>query len=82
MPPAATHHRSTHDHASRERAAMPTGHSTRHSGHADEGHGDGAGHGVHDHTGHAELFRRLFWWNLLLAAPVVVFSEMVQDWFG
>ncbi len=39
-------------------------------------------HGVHDHTGHAELFRRLFWWNLLLAVPVIVFSGMVQDWFG
>lgn len=28
------------------------------------------------------MFRRLFWWNLALAVPVVVFSEMFQDWFG
>ncbi|MEZ5411207.1 MAG: copper-translocating P-type ATPase [Acidimicrobiales bacterium] len=28
------------------------------------------------------MFRRLFWWNLALAVPVVVFSEMIQDWFG
>jgi Cu2+-exporting ATPase len=28
------------------------------------------------------MFRRLFWWNLLLAVPVIVFSEMIQDWFG
>jgi Cu2+-exporting ATPase len=28
------------------------------------------------------MFRRLFWWNLVLAIPVVVFSEMIQEWFG
>jgi Cu2+-exporting ATPase len=28
------------------------------------------------------MFRRLFWWNLLLAIPVIVFSHMIQDWFG
>ena len=28
------------------------------------------------------MFRRLFWWNLLLAIPVFVSSEMVQEWFG
>jgi Cu2+-exporting ATPase len=28
------------------------------------------------------MFRRLFWWNLLLAVPVIVFSHMIQDWFG
>jgi Cu2+-exporting ATPase len=44
-------------------------------------HDDHAGHD--EHAGHdPEMFRRLFWWNLLLAVPVVVFSEMVQDWFG
>ncbi len=36
-----------------------------------------AGHGAH-----GEVFRRLFWWNLALAVPVVVSSEMVQEWFG
>ena len=41
-------------------------------------------HGGHDaHSGHdPEVFRRLFWWNLLLAIPVIVFSHMIQDWFG
>ena len=41
-------------------------------------------HGDHDkHAGHEPaMFRRLFWWNLLLAVPVIVFSQMVQDWFG
>ena len=41
------------------------------------------GHDGHDkHAGHdPEMFRRLFWWNLLLAVPVLVFSEQIQDWF-
>ena len=38
----------------------------------------GHGHG-HDH---AEVFRRRFWWSLLLTVPVVLTSEMVMDWFG
>src|SRR5437867_1068874 len=36
----------------------------------------------HDHRGHADRFRRLFWLNLVLALPVVVYSPMMQDWFG
>jgi P-type Cu2+ transporter len=44
-----------------------------HAGH----HG---GHG--DHAEHAEEFRHLFWHNLVLAIPVVVFSEMFSDLFG
>ena len=45
------------------------------------GHG---GHGGHDkHAGHdPEMFRRLFWWNLGLAVPVLVFSDQIQEWFG
>jgi Cu2+-exporting ATPase len=39
------------------------------------------GHSVRDHTGHTALFRRLFWINLVLALPVVIYSPMVQDWF-
>ena len=41
-------------------------------------------HGGHDkHAGHdPEMFRRLFWWNLILAVPVLVFSSQIQDWFG
>ena len=66
----------------------------RHSGHGHDepdvagagptAHGMHAGHEHHDkHAGHdPAMFRRLFWWNLALAVPVVVFSEMIQDWFG
>ena len=28
------------------------------------------------------MFRRLFWWNLVLTLPVVATSHMVMDWFG
>ena len=28
------------------------------------------------------MFRHLFWWNLALAVPVLVFSEQIQEWFG
>lgn len=32
-------------------------------------HGHGEGHGGHE--GHAEVYRRRFWINLILAVPVV-----------
>jgi Cu2+-exporting ATPase len=49
---------------------------------ASEGHL--SGHGRHDkHEGHdPEVFRRRFWLSLVLTIPVVLFSEMIQDWFG
>jgi Cu2+-exporting ATPase len=37
---------------------------------------------AHGHTDHVAMFRRRFWWSLLLTIPVVVTSEMVMDWFG
>ena len=70
---AATHHPAQqHDHTwgSGDRRVP-----AEHSGHG--GHDRHAGHGAH-----GEVFRHLFWWNLLLAIPVFVSSEMVQDWFG
>jgi len=45
-----------------------------HRGHAGGGHGKHAGH-------HVEMFRRRFWWSLLLTVPVVATSHMVMDWF-
>ena len=41
-------------------------------------------HGAHDkHAGHsAEMFRRLFWGNLVVAIPLLVFSGQIQEWFG
>lgn len=54
-------------------------------GHSEHHATSGAGeHRSHDkHAGHdPEMFRRLFWWNLLLAIPVLVFSDQIQVWFG
>jgi Cu2+-exporting ATPase len=49
-----------------------------HAHHAERGHG----HDEHAHADHADVYRRRFWINLILAVPVVVYSETVQDWFG
>ena len=47
---------------------------------AADGH---AGHAAeHDHAAHADVYKRRFWVTLILAIPVVVYSEMIQDWFG
>ncbi len=54
------------------------------------------GHGVHasspsqadehsghvDHGGHEEMFRRRFWFSLLLSIPVLLYTPMLQMWFG
>ena len=49
--------------------------------HGPDGHAD---HGRHDkHAGHSvAMFRDRFWLSLLLTLPVVVFSELIQEWFG
>ena len=41
-------------------------------------------HGAHDrHAGHSvAMFRDRFWITLLLTAPAVVWSGMIQHWFG
>lgn len=44
-------------------------------------HDTHAGHGV-DHTGHELLFRNRFWVCLLLTVPVLLYSHMLQMWFG
>jgi Cu2+-exporting ATPase len=51
--------------------------SHRHDHHHEESAAPGA------HAGHrTELFRRRFWWSLLLTVPIVATSHMVMDWFG
>ncbi|RPJ18750.1 MAG: heavy metal translocating P-type ATPase, partial [Chloroflexi bacterium] len=35
-----------------------------------------------DHMGHEELFRKRFWVSLLLSIPVLLFTPMLQMWFG
>jgi Cu2+-exporting ATPase len=66
-----------------------TGHSDPHAGHAMD-HGapmSGAGQNGHqghrvDHSGHELMFRNRFWISLLLSVPVLLYSPMLQAWFG
>ncbi len=61
-------------------------HGTQHGGHGHAGHSGHAGHASHTghagHAGHADVYQRRFWITLILAVPVVVYSEAIQDWFG
>ena len=56
----------------------PSSAPAEHGGHGD--HRGPAGHG--DHGDHVGMFRRRFWWSLLLTVPVVATSHMVMDWLG
>ena len=48
-----------------------------------EGHGSGEHAGHDEHAGHSvAMFRDRFWLSLLLTIPVLVWSEMVQEWLG
>ncbi|MCI0610841.1 MAG: heavy metal translocating P-type ATPase, partial [Anaerolineae bacterium] len=43
----------------------------------------GGGHSQHvDHSGHEDLFRKRFWVSLLLSIPVLLYTPMLQMWFG
>jgi len=66
----ANEHETTHDGHNRHE---------HHDHHEDSGHGH---HGHHDHGDHVAQFRRLFWINLIIAIPVVIFSPMFASLFG
>ena len=51
-------------------------------GHGHDAHVDGHTDHSADHGDHAAQFRDRFWLSLALGLPVVVYSPMVQDWFG
>jgi Cu2+-exporting ATPase len=59
-----------------DHAAMNHG-KTGHAGKEHEGHGEHV-----DHTGHEQMFRRRFWVSLVLSIPVLLYSEIVQEFFG
>ncbi len=44
-------------------------------------HGHGGGAHV-NHAGHEQMFRQRFWVSLVLTIPVLLFSPMIQTWFG
>ena len=70
-----------HDHTAMDHAGHD--HGDTHAGHdMDHGaHDTHAGHGV-NHTGHEFMFRDRFWVSLVLTVPVLLFSPMLQEWFG
>ena len=63
-------------HASADSAATVQHHHRDHTSHdAAAGHDRHAGHSV-------EMFRQKFWGTLLLSIPTVIWSPMIQHWFG
>lgn len=76
-------HRTRAKHDPQEARGGPGEHSG-HGGHGEHGGPSGHdGHGGHGgHGDHAAVFRRMFWWTLLISIPVIVTSPMVMDWFG
>ena len=84
-----------HDHAAREHAhehqddAAAAGVALDGASGASGGHHDHSAHAGHDahaghggHAGHAAAFERLFWINVVLSIPVLLYSEMLQDWLN
>ena len=62
----------------RDRSSQPP---DRDAGEPDDQQQDAhEGHGGHDD--HAAQFRDRFWLTLVLSVPVVIWSPMIQDWFG
>ena len=72
------HHRQSQDHQHAVRVGSPqaptaSAATATHASH--EGHDRHAGHSV-------AMFRDRFWITLLLCIPTMVWSDMIQDWFG
>jgi P-type Cu2+ transporter len=77
-------HHHPEDHEVEEMPDMEHDHEGQHEhpGSAAHGmHGDHGDHGV-DHSGHEEMFRKRFWVSLVLSIPVLLYSPMLQMWFG
>ncbi len=75
------------DHAAMGHEQVPqTGAASAAMQHAHQNAHEAAGHGGHtehvDHTGHEQMFRRRFWISLLLSIPVLLYSQMVQQFLG
>ncbi len=73
-----------HSHHQAHQQQLPASDHTGHATHA--GHTTGAAHEDHaahvDHSGHEDLFRRRFWVSLVLSIPVLLYSEMIQQFLG
>lgn len=91
----ATKHNNKHVHAPANKHQIHTQHANlKHGPHMEAGtnahanHMDRAVHGVPqthehvDHAGHEDMFRQRFWVSLLLSIPVLLYTPMLQMWFG
>ncbi|HEY2957561.1 MAG TPA: heavy metal translocating P-type ATPase [Actinomycetota bacterium] len=79
------HHAEQPAHAGHaHRASHAVQEHTGHGGQAQHtAHAENTAHASHtDHGDHAAQFRDRFWLSLVLALPVVAYSEMVQEWLG
>ena len=56
-------------HMDRAGQGVPQRHESEHAGHV-------------NHSGHEDMFRRRFWVSLLLSIPVLLYTPMLQMWFG
>lgn len=91
--PTSNHHTHQHHRAELDQSAPPVREmveGTRvpiHGAHDHQAmqmaHGAAGGHTGHiDHSGHELLFRNRFWVCLLLSLPVLLYTQMLQMWFG
>ncbi len=73
-----------HKHMHEQHAHHQEQHEMNKMDHSQADHGEHEGHGGHgvDHTGHEIMFRNRFWVSLVLTVPVLLFSPMIQQWFG
>lgn len=71
-------------HTEHKTHATPTEHKMHgHDAHTGHGMGKESEHAGHvDHSGHEDMFRRRFWVSLLLSIPVLLYTPMLQMWFG
>ncbi|MFD1600271.1 heavy metal translocating P-type ATPase [Halobellus rarus] len=68
-------------------AASETTPHEQHAGHEGEGHEHGPHEGHSEghngmHEGHEQMFRRRFFVSTLLSIPVLLYSDMLQEWLG
>jgi len=55
-------------------------HQMSHENHKNKS-GSGQKHHA-DHTGHEQMFKKKFWWSLVLSIPVILYSPTIQQWLG
>ena len=69
---AHSHHGHHHHHDHKEHSAHSDEHSHHHS---DSGYDKHEGHHTHD-------FLKRFWVSLIITVPILLLSQMIQEWFG